>query len=168
MKKIAISFALILMSIMTMNAQGKRYQGELLLGGVMGLNQNFGSRTEFCTTHGVIFDGRTFVGAGFGVNCDFAGSFEVPLYGSFSQSFPLSNYLVLGMGTSTGICMNQDEDFALYLAPEISFQISRVKFFFKYTYRNYLQGVTGGNEFRYDTSRLQCLSAGIGFIFGKK
>lgn len=167
MKRIAFSLIFILINLITLNAQRKEYQGEVLLGGVVGLDRDFGSRTGISTTHGVIFDGRSFVGAGVGVSCDFAGFFEVPLYGKFSQSFPLSNALGFGLGASTGICMNQNLDLALCLAPEISFQINRIRFFFKYSYRDYLEDVTGGDEWIYDTSKSHCLGAGIGILFGK-
>lgn len=166
MKRIVFFLIFSMMSLMTLNAQCRKYQGEFLLGGMIGLNRDYGSRIDISTTQGVIFDGKTFVGAGVGVNSDFAGSFEIPLYGKFSQLFHLSNTLALAIGTSTGICMNQNEDLSLYLAPEISFQISSVSFFLKYSYRNYLQGVTGGDEWIYDTCKSHCLGAGIGIVFG--
>jgi hypothetical protein len=148
----------------------QNYRGEVQIGGMFGMGEDFGTLTTIHTAHGVVFDENTFVGAGVGVGSNLAGKLEIPLYGRFSQSFRLSPSLQVFSGLNTGLCLDENLSYGLYLSPDIGLQVGRIKFFINYSYRNLLKDSkeTADGMIMYNTTKFHCFGAGLGFVFGKK
>lgn len=171
MKRTISSFILVLFSIVSLHAQDKKnYQGDVSIGGVVGLDRDFGSRAIVQTIHGVRYEGGAFVGAGVGAIFDSDGNLEMPLFGTFRQSFSPARKLKPHVGASTGVCLNDSFRMSLYFAPEVGLQIGAIKFFVNYSFYDYREDATllDGGQRIYSTSKSHRFGAGIGIIFGKK
>jgi len=167
MKRFGLIIILLFTCIISLKAQ--KYHGEVLVGGMVGLGEDFGTMATICTSHGVVFEGDTFIGVGIGAGSNLAGKLELPLYGKIAQTFNLFPNMQVYAGLSTGACLNENLSYGLYMAPEVGLQAGRIKFFINYSYRNLLNEAkeAADGKILYNTFKSHCFGAGIGFAFGR-
>ncbi len=147
--------------------KGKGYSGEVSLGGTVGLSADFGSQFTLLTTHGYLYGKGGFIGLGTGVLADFADSFTVPLYAKWSHTFDTGKDVRPYLGSSIGLCANEDLDLSAYIAPEFGVRLGRFFFNVQYSFYDFLSDkvYVGNNLTLVETRHYHTLSFGIGISF---
>ncbi|MCM1176634.1 MAG: hypothetical protein NC115_06105 [Bacteroidales bacterium] len=146
--------------------KGKGYSGEVAFGDFLGLNANF-SQFSFYTTHGYSFGKGGFIGLGTGLLTDFSESIAVPLYAKWSYTFDTDNKVRPYLGSSIGLCANEDLDVSAYIAPEFGVRLGRFFFNVQYSFYDFLSDevYVGNNLTLAETRHYHTLSFGIGISF---
>lgn len=136
------------MTAISLNAKGdgrnqyyeKGYLGNVALGGTVGLDFDFGSRTTLFTTHGYSFGNGAFAGMGTGVIMDFAGQCTIPLFADFKYSF-LDKTVSPFIDYKMGISLYNMTYTSLYVSPSVGFDIGRFSLSVGYVFQDCLDTV---------------------------
>jgi len=118
----------------------KGYLGNVALGGTVGLDYDFGSRTTLFTSHGYSFGNGAFVGMGTGVIMDFAGQCTIPLFADFKYSF-LNKTVSPFIDYKMGISLYDMAYTSLYVSPSVGFDIGRFSLSVGYVFQDCLDTV---------------------------
>ena len=148
MKKFLIVIAISLMAAVSLNGKRKKknlyyekgYLGNVALGGTVGLDYDFGSRTTLFTSHGYSFGNGAFVGMGTGVIMDFAGQCTIPLFADFKYSF-LNKTVSPFIDYKMGISLYDMAYTSLYVSPSVGFDIGRFSLSVGYVFQDCLDTV---------------------------
>ena len=105
----------------------KGYLGNVALGGTVGLDYDFGSRTTLFTSHGYSFGNGAFVGLGTGVMMDFAGHCTIPLFTNFKYSF-INNTVSPFIDYKMGGSIYDLSSVNLFVSPSVGVDVGRFSF----------------------------------------
>lgn len=105
----------------------KGYLGNVALGGTVGLDYDFGSRTTLLTSHGYSFGNGAFVGLGTGVMMDFAGHCTIPLFTNFKYSF-INNTVSPFIDYKMGGSIYDLSSVNLFVSPSVGVDVGRFSF----------------------------------------